>query len=400
MRSEFPGYYRRTDEELGRIWEDGIFVLDTNVLLNLYRYSEGTREELLGVLRGVRDRLWIPHQVAEEFLRNRQTVIRDRKNAYSAVKRSLSNARNDVKNKMGEMHTDPGIIEAKDLLKRVEESFSKLIHEADELEQGAAIQSIQETDSPNDDEIWQAVEEIFEDRIGEGLPPRRKQEVLGMGPRRYESRIPPGFKDQDDKSKPSDRQFGDLILWFETIEEARATGNPVLLVTDDRKEDWWLRSGKEFSPHPELGNEMHREAGVLFHMFMPLDFVKWAGPKLNQEISSEAAGEIEELWPLEDAEKAADLLDQEIADLFSYTDYDQVIGVEDPRSATEDLLDLKVVDLDTIRRRWERLDQHREEDPSEYQRKVERLKRLNREKALPPGELLKLERLLRKLDLL
>jgi hypothetical protein len=84
VRSEFPGYYRRTDEELSKIWEDGIFVLDTNVLLNLYRYSTGTREELLGVLRGVRSHLWILHQVAEEFLRNRQTVIRDRKNAPGA----------------------------------------------------------------------------------------------------------------------------------------------------------------------------------------------------------------------------------------------------------------------------------------------------------------------------
>lgn len=308
MRSQFLGYYKRTDEELRTIWEDGIFVLDTNVLLNLYRYSEGTREELLQVLRGVRNRLWLPHQVADEFLRNRQAVIRDRKNAYSAVKRSLSNARNDVKNKMGEMHTDPGIIEAKDLLKKVEESFGKLIGEAEELEKGAAIQSIQETNSPEDDEIWQAVGEIFDGRIGEGLPPGRKQEVLEMGPRRYESRIPPGFKDQDDKSKPSDRQFGDLILWFETIEEARTTGNPVLLVTDDRKEDWWSRSGNEYFPHPDLGNEMHREAGVLFHMFMPLDFVKWAGPKLNQEISDDAAEEIQELWSLEALNDTSDRL--------------------------------------------------------------------------------------------
>ncbi len=320
MRSQFLGYYKRTDQELRRIWEDGIFVLDTNVLLNLYRYSEGTREELLGVLRGVRNRLWIPHQVADEFLRNRQTVIRDRKNAYSAVKRSLSNARNDVKNKMGEMHTDPGIIEAKDLLKRVEESFSKLIGEAEELEKGAAIQSIQETNTPEDDEIWQAVGEIFDGRIGQGLPPRRKQEVLEMGPRRYESRIPPGFKDQDDKSKPSDRQFGDLILWFETIEEARTTGNPVLLVTDDRKEDWWSRSGKEFSPHPDLGNEMYREAGVLFHMFMPLDFVKWAGPKLNQEISDNAAEEIQELWSLEDLNASSDRFVNSFRQLFAGED--------------------------------------------------------------------------------
>jgi len=47
LRDQFPGYYRRTEEELQRIWEDGLFVLDANVLLNLYRYSEDTRNDLL-----------------------------------------------------------------------------------------------------------------------------------------------------------------------------------------------------------------------------------------------------------------------------------------------------------------------------------------------------------------
>ncbi len=37
MRAMFPGYYRRTEEELERIWDEGLFVLDANVLLNLYR---------------------------------------------------------------------------------------------------------------------------------------------------------------------------------------------------------------------------------------------------------------------------------------------------------------------------------------------------------------------------
>ncbi len=77
LQDKFPGYYRRTKEELDRIWRDGIIVLDTNVLLNLYRYSERAREELLGVLRRVKDQLWIPYQVAEEFHRDRSIVIKN-----------------------------------------------------------------------------------------------------------------------------------------------------------------------------------------------------------------------------------------------------------------------------------------------------------------------------------
>jgi hypothetical protein len=40
MRDLFPGFYRPSEEEFHRVWQEGIFVLDTNVLLNLYRYPE------------------------------------------------------------------------------------------------------------------------------------------------------------------------------------------------------------------------------------------------------------------------------------------------------------------------------------------------------------------------
>jgi predicted nucleic acid-binding protein len=53
-------------------------VLDTNVLLNLYRSNERTRQDSLAVLTKLRDRLWVPHQVLTEFWRNReQKSVRD-----------------------------------------------------------------------------------------------------------------------------------------------------------------------------------------------------------------------------------------------------------------------------------------------------------------------------------
>jgi hypothetical protein len=160
---------------------------------------------------------------------------------------------------------------------------------------------VDETYSPDDDEIWQEVAEIFDGRVGDELPADRKKEIFEeVGPGRYESRVPPGYKDANDNSKQGFHKFGDLILWFEIIEQAKATQKPVLFITDDRKEDWWDLSVKGFAPRPELGNEIYRAAGTLFHMYLPLDFVKWAGGKLDREISEKAAGEIEDLRPLDE----------------------------------------------------------------------------------------------------
>ncbi len=51
MRSLFPGFYPRTDEEISKLWQDGMFVFDTNMLLNVYRYTEKTRERYFEILQ-------------------------------------------------------------------------------------------------------------------------------------------------------------------------------------------------------------------------------------------------------------------------------------------------------------------------------------------------------------
>ena len=60
MRTTFLGYYRFTEEEFSTLWKDCLFVLDANVILNLYRYSKNTSDVLLNILKGISERLWLP----------------------------------------------------------------------------------------------------------------------------------------------------------------------------------------------------------------------------------------------------------------------------------------------------------------------------------------------------
>jgi predicted nucleic-acid-binding protein len=55
---------------------EGLVVLDTNVLLNLYRYNAQTQTDLFAVLERLGERLWVPHQVLVEFWRNRESALR------------------------------------------------------------------------------------------------------------------------------------------------------------------------------------------------------------------------------------------------------------------------------------------------------------------------------------
>ena len=62
-------------EKIQEIWETGILTVDTNVLFDLYRYNYNTSKSILDSLKNFKGRLWISHQVAEEFFRKRAAVI-------------------------------------------------------------------------------------------------------------------------------------------------------------------------------------------------------------------------------------------------------------------------------------------------------------------------------------
>ncbi|MFI5916087.1 PIN-like domain-containing protein [Dactylosporangium sp. NPDC051541] len=80
-------------DRTARLLKEGLVVVDTNVLLDAYRYTQAARLELFSALKALGDRLWIPHQVALEFHRNRLTVIASHGDAYSEVVKTVGDFR-------------------------------------------------------------------------------------------------------------------------------------------------------------------------------------------------------------------------------------------------------------------------------------------------------------------
>ena len=91
MRSLFPGSYPHKKEDFDRMWAEGMFVFDTNMLLNFYRYSEGTRKEFLDLVSSpeVAPRIWIPYQVAVEYHRNLDEVRHEQVAACLKIKTTI-----------------------------------------------------------------------------------------------------------------------------------------------------------------------------------------------------------------------------------------------------------------------------------------------------------------------
>ncbi|MGF7240682.1 hypothetical protein ABIC11_001095 [Pseudomonas oryzihabitans] len=309
MKNIFPGHFRPSEEEYATIWAEALIVPDTNVLLNMYRYSEKTSDEFISVLEGYSLSLWIPYRVAEEFFSRRTSVI------SGQVKRL-----NEIRDRAKLLHSDlnPGsqhpLVDS-DLAGRYSEIKDEIIAQLDRnaTKQRALIHA---------DSVLSRLAELFSDeKIGPAYEKNRLDEILKDGAVRYAEKIPPGYKDsgkaqssgqsnkQDKKSENAAgaegfsvsfvekcRPFGDLIIWMQLIDKAGDIKRPVIFITDDAKEDWWEKSsGLTVGPRPELVKEFLDKAGQKIVLYSPEQFLTIANKLRNQNVTAAAISEVKEL---------------------------------------------------------------------------------------------------------
>ena len=68
---DFVGYRVASPAELDAALREAVVAVDANVLLDLYRFRPQTSQDLIKTLRGLGDRLVVPHQALCEFWRRR-----------------------------------------------------------------------------------------------------------------------------------------------------------------------------------------------------------------------------------------------------------------------------------------------------------------------------------------
>jgi hypothetical protein len=197
-------------------------------------------------------------------------------------------------------------INTEGLLADISDKLELFLKNLDELEQ-------QQPDVSDHDEIRSQLDILLKDRIG---PPPLTQayldELYEEGKARYEQKRPPGFLDKD-KGKDTEknsyiigglvfkREFGDLILWRQLIEHAKAKKiKYVVFITDDEKEDWWWvvksRGKKRIGPRPELVDELSRKSGSKgFYMYTSELFLQHANEYLGAQVRQQSIEQVRDV---------------------------------------------------------------------------------------------------------
>jgi hypothetical protein len=245
MRKAFPGYYRPTAEECAAKFKECVFSFDANALLNLYRFTSASRDNLVSILAGVKDRVWLSHQAALEYHRNRVTVITDWK-IYDELNESLEK---QIKALNNQSKTASFLVH----------SIIEPIRKAHEVAKAALeMKKAEHPDFLKTDPILDSLTRLFDGKVGKPYDGDEEKKKLSEAKRRFDDQIPPGYLNG---KKDSNKKYGDIILWFQLLDFAKSDSRPLVFITDDAKDDWWLRTGgRTLGPRPELLQEMHCEA--------------------------------------------------------------------------------------------------------------------------------------------
>ncbi len=277
MRTEFFGDYRATPSELQRLWQEAVFVFDTNVLLDVFRYSDQTADEIVSVLAKAKDRTWIPYQVAIEYHRHLDAVIRAEAKAYADC---IANVEKVIK-QLTAPRSHPFIKGTS--TKALDEALKELTEKREEVEQLI-------THHPRKEQIA----DHLAGRLGPKLSPEDLAAIYADGKVRYEREAPPGYKD---RSKSTDElRYGDLVVWKSLLGYAKTQNVDVIFVTSDSKDDWFdTVLGRKSGPRKELVSEFYVETKKRFHAYQMLQFIEHARRFFDASITSDALQEIRDL---------------------------------------------------------------------------------------------------------
>lgn len=255
-----------TDE--AEFFRGATVVLDTNVLLALYKLSVSAREDALRAIESSVDRLWLPHQVGVEFYRHHAAHRDMRSKAYrDAIKQTAQFERLATKD-LGSGTTH------EDLRKNVARVVRDAVRQVDvEIEKARDADTAITT--PESDDVLERIETAFDGRVAAVPAPAtlrsRTEEFTNW---RVPGRVPPGFEDRGKTGTV--RTAGDYLIWAEILEHAAANHLDILFVTEDGKDDWWENSEGGRRPHRDLVLEFQRATGSNYHQVGMEAFVRLA----------------------------------------------------------------------------------------------------------------------------
>lgn len=275
MRNAIKEYIEYNEKEKRLLWDTATFVFDTNIFLNLYRYSSRSRDSLLDSFERLKERIWMPYQVAYEFCEKRYSIIEEVNKRFDDIEKDIDNIEAKWKNNLR--------------INKNDSDFNKLFKD---LKDGIIKKKNSDyiTFKLSDDLVFDKLLYLFDGKTGKELCVADKNSIQKEGKERFENNLPPGYKDNNKQQN----KYGDLFIWKEILSYSKENKVDIIFVTDDTKEDWWnIINGKTIGPRIELRKEFIKETGKQFHMYTMSSFLAIYSENNGNNIDKNTMDEVE-----------------------------------------------------------------------------------------------------------
>lgn len=230
-----------TLEEFQRIRaSEHLIVIDTTILLELYRKPANISLDIIKAFKEIIDKIYVPRQVYDEYIRNYHKVSGDEKSKYQNVRNELSQIVIHLQENITSRITEYRKHDYTDILKLQSDLEGKIKDIKDivkEFENNHKQESERNLDFILKDKVKEFVDSLMErGNVGVAIPFSERMLILQEGKIRFENLIPPGY---EDNGKVGVARYGDLFIWKNIIEVAKERNANILFVCNDVKEDWW-----------------------------------------------------------------------------------------------------------------------------------------------------------------
>ncbi|MFR9780674.1 PIN-like domain-containing protein, partial [Micromonospora sp. MS34] len=208
---EFAGFKIASSDDIDAALRKAVVAIDANVLLDLYRFRPQTSRDLIKTLKGLGDRLVVPHQALREFWRHRQRSQGSPRGATKAATDALAKSGRSMRDALATWAKAVGVDddELSDLTARVDDFVEALKDELQHVLQDADAER-------GGDPILEQLEELLAGRVTSPLPHEEWTECVAEANRRIEAEEPPGFRDADKQVNDSpEGGAGDYLVWYQ-----------------------------------------------------------------------------------------------------------------------------------------------------------------------------------------
>ncbi len=230
MKNVFSEYYPISKEVINDVWDKGIFCYDANVLLNLYRYSNETRNKIFENIEYFIGKTIMPYQACYEYHKNRRGVEDSLLSSYDEIIKIIEQAANALESgDLAKYRKHCALDIDRDIIKPIKSATTKIVNKIKDTKSN-------HSSFLNVSEIHEKISQLFDGKISDKFSEDELKRIYTEGKSRYDKKIPPGFADYDNKkNKGENSLYGDLIIWKHLIEISKSKNSDIIFVTDDRK---------------------------------------------------------------------------------------------------------------------------------------------------------------------